>query len=290
MLIYSNLNQEGALAELRIWAQAVGVSIHDLGEKTPEIGPPGLLLTHAEDKVNLRFLKNHPSIQTIFPIRDTHLAEDLERLKELIQQPLETNSVHSIDSLLQHQVPDAERFHFEAKSSDDRWRLIEQLGDYVATKPVFETFPDMVRTIASELLTNAFYNAPRTAQGEAAQPDRNQKVQLTGKQVVEFEYGDDGKHIWLKVVDPFGTLQRRKLVEHLGRCSSQAQVTVSEGAGGAGIGLFMVYRWASQLQFVLEPHRHTTVMVRLLKTKRMRIFDSQRVVFEVLEARHLKAA
>lgn len=240
---------------------------------------PGVLVSREADMSNLSALKQNQSILAVLPIRDERTSEDIEKTIQYIERMSSTSN----SLVLANHVDGFEHFHFQVAKSEERWKLIEQLGDYARSKQVFETFPDMVRTVASELLTNAFYNAPQDETGRAIQPNRGEGVSINPPRYVEFSYGDDGTHIWLKVGDPFGTFSRDKLLDHLMNCASREQVVVSHGVGGAGIGLFMVFRWATELLFTFQPGRETFVMVKLLKTKRMRTFDTQRVIFEVIE-------
>lgn len=279
MLIYTKLDWIQNQPRLLSWARAAG---HELIEASTAItgeNRSGVLVTREADMSNLGLLRNNQSILALLPIRDEQVADDIEKtIQYLDAMKPEANSF-----VLSNHIDGSEKFQFQLAQSEDRWKLIEQLGDYARSKPVFETFPDMAKTIASELLTNAFYNAPQDKTGRAIQPDRGEGVFIHPPRYVDFSYGDDGTHLWLRVSDPFGTFSRNKLLEHLMNCASRDQLVVRDGIGGAGIGLFMVFRWATQLLFVFQPGHETFVLVKLLKTKRMRAFDSQRVIFEVIE-------
>lgn len=141
----------------------------------------------------------------------------------------------------------------------------------------------MCMTIASELLTNAFYNGPKNQDGESKESDRNAEVVLDQNSAVTFSYGEDDKYFWMKVSDPFGTFHRKSLVKQLLKSMNQDQAVVNFGSGGAGIGLFMIFNWSSQLLFQFDPSKETTVLVKLLKTKRRKIFDSERTVLEIIQ-------
>lgn len=279
MVIYTKLDWIQSQPRLFSWAQSAG---HELVEASTAVADParlGVLVTREADMNNLGLLRQNQSILALLPIRDEEVEGDIERTIKYIERL----SPEMPSVVLNNHNEGFEHFHFQIAKSEDRWKLIEQLGDYARSKPVFETFPDMAKTIASELLTNAFYNAPQDENGRAIQPNRADQVAFVPPRHVDFSYGDDGTHLWIRVGDPFGTFSRHKLLDHLMSCASRDQLVVREGVGGAGIGLFMVFRWASELLFVFEPGRETFVMVKLLKTKRMRTFDSQRAIFEVIE-------
>lgn len=279
MVIYTKLDWIQSQPRLLNWAEDAG---HELVEATTAIADPsrvGVLVTTEADMHNLGLLRQNQSILALLPIRDELIADDIERTIKYIERL----SPEKPSLVLSNHNEGFENFSFQIAKSEDRWRLIEQLGDYARSKPVFETFPDMAKTIASELLTNAFYNAPQDENGRAIQPNRADQVAFVPPRHVDFSFGDDGTHLWIRVGDPFGTFSRDKLLDHLMSCASKDQLAVREGVGGAGIGLFMVFRWATQLLFVFEPGHETFVMVKLLMTKRMRTFDSQRAIFEVIE-------
>lgn len=290
MLIITNRAWADTRPRLEEWAKASGHAFYDIQQIS---GNSEIKLSEAElnqsvlisleaDVPNLEALRDHHLIRTILPIREDHEDEDIERsiayLDRLSKQDKRSDSI-----ILDSHPSDGEEFHISLDRSDDRWKLIEDLGNYTETKPVFDGFKDIAKTIASELLTNAFYNAPQDANGNPLQPVRSEGVELIPPRRVEFSYGDDGVYIWIKVSDPFGTFNRAKLLKHLLSCADKDKLVVRDGVGGAGIGLFMVFKWAAELLFVFEPGQTTFVLVKLLKTKRMKIFDNQRAIFEVIE-------
>lgn len=228
------------------------------------------------DKINLETLRDSDNIDLLLPIRESSAKEDIEeRLKNLASGVDESY-------IISNHIETSETFSHKLVHSRDRWKLIESMGSFVGTRDVFSEFPDICMTVASELLTNAFYNAPRDKFGRTLEPDRTKDV-MVGFNPVQFSYGDDGKHIWMKVSDPFGTFNRYSLLNHLLRSVGKDSIEVNLGKGGAGIGIFMVFRWASQLLFLFEPGQETTVLVKLLKTKRRKTFETQRTVLEVIQ-------
>lgn len=285
MVIYTKLDWIQSQPRLLAWAHANGHELVEASTTAVDSSRVGVLVTPEADMSNLGVLRQNHAILSVLPIRDEESDGDIERTIKYIERL----SPDAPSVVLNNHNEGFEHFQFQIAKSEERWKLIEQLGDYARSKPVFETFPDMAKTIASELLTNAFYNAPQDASGRAIQPNRADQVAFHPPRFVDFSYGDDGTHLWIRVGDPFGTFSREKLLDHLMSCASRDQLVVREGVGGAGIGLFMVFRWASELLFVFEPGRETFVMVKLLKTKRMRTFDSQRAIFEVIERRKTDA-
>lgn len=233
------------------------------------------LVSDLPDRVNLEALRDMDNVNLLLPIRADRAAEDInDRVGKL--------SVNEESYIISNHVETEETTRIKLLHSRDRWKHIENMGEYLQKKEVFAEFPDICMTVASELLTNAFYNAPQDKFGRTLEPDRTRDV-MVGPNPVQFSYGDDGNHIWLKVSDPFGTFNRYSLLNHLIKMVAKDTIEVNLGKGGAGIGIFMVFRWASQLLFLFEPGQETTVMVKLLKTKRRKTFESQRTILEVIQ-------
>jgi hypothetical protein len=233
-------------------------------------------LSDLPDKINLETLRDSDNINLLLPVREGSAKQDIE-------EKLKSLTPDSKDSyIISNHIETSETFTHNLVHSRDRWRIIESMGAFVNSKEVFSEFPDICMTVASELLTNAFYNAPRDKFGRSLEPDRTKDV-IVGPNPVQFSYGDDGKHIWMKVSDPFGTFNRYSLLNHLLRSVGKESIEVNLGRGGAGIGIFMIFRWASQLLFLFEPNQETTVVVKLLKTKRRKVFEAQRTVLEVIQ-------
>jgi hypothetical protein len=243
----------------------------------PQTTERASLVTQLPDRENLQAMLNKPRISAVLPIREEKRAEDAadraQKLDRLIVST-ETSIImanHSVKSL---------KAHYSLNHSCERWQVIDDFGKLAATTDTFKDFPEICRTICSELVTNAFYNAPRDANGRPLQADRRRDVTL--QKPVDVSFGEDESHLWLKVRDPFGTFSREALLNSLLKSSDGTDLSVNMGEGGAGIGLYMVFRWAAQLMFEFRPNTETCVMVKLLKTKRYKIFDGQRAILEIV--------
>lgn len=126
----------------------------------------------------------------------------------------------------------------------------EQLG-------VSSRIANSVGEVIHELLTNAMYDAPVDAQGRAIYAhDRTAPIQLNNEDRVTFRYGTDGTRLVVETSDRFGRLRRGDFVRSLRRAAAGQ---VNRSAGGAGIGLSMIYRTASVLQVDVEPGQRTRV-------------------------------
>lgn len=278
VIISRSLFQNAEAARLKAWAETSGTTVVGVDE-TSEEGPSGsVLLSRDSDHENFQTFLRNKDMSLLIPIRDEFAKDDVDQAMNILKARLKSPSPF-IDF-----KPSPFRRDYSMISSEERWEAIEDVGEYIESQPVFSSLAEIAKTVASELLTNAFYNAPRDPMTDLAlQPRRDEVSEITPPAEVKFSFGDDGTYIWLRVTDPFGTFNRQKLLEHLIRCSRDNMLKVNQGVGGAGIGLYMVYRWASQLLFEFTPGHQTTVHIKLLKTKRMKVFESQRTIFEVVE-------
>ena len=262
------------ILEFWSWAETQGYAISEWNMEDKPNPDPCVLISGSQSLNELTLLTKYPQIHSVFSIREGHLKEDLAKLNDFFKK----------DPVFQkHTQPGGEIRHYSLDQSDLAHLAIKDFSDYVDSQNVFQHLSDIVRTVASELLTNAFYNAPVDNEGKTLHSDRSKRVKLPSNKKVEFTYGDDGVHLWMSVRDSYGSFSRLGLLRNLIRCAQNEKLTVRQTGGGAGIGLFMVYSWAAQLKFHFIPGSETFVHVKLLKTKRIKAFDSQKVNIEVIE-------
>ena len=274
MIILVDSKVKALISEFWSWAESQGYAISEWNLEDKPDPEQTVFISGGQPLNELTILTKYPQIHSIFSIRDENLKEDLAKLSDYFQK----------DPVFQkHQEPTGQLRNYVLDQSDVAHVAIKDFSDYVDTQNVFQHLSDIVRTVASELLTNAFYNAPVDAEGKTLHSDRSQLVKLPSHKKVEFSYGDDGTHLWLSVRDCYGSFSRLGLLRNLIRCAQNEKLTVRQTGGGAGIGLFMVYSWAAQLKFHFTPGVETFVHVKLLKTKRIKTFDSQKVNIEVIE-------
>lgn len=276
MKILVDVKVKPFVSDFWAWAQGQGFAISEWDLESKPDFQPSILISGATNLTELSILSKYPQIQSIFTIREDHVKEDLFKLQEGFNERIALSKNHSA------QIPGEIR-HYVLDQTDLLDSAIKDFSTYVESQNVFQHLSDIARTVASELLTNAFYNAPVDNEGKPLHSDRSKRVKLPSHKKVEFSYGDDGTHLWMSVRDSYGSFSRLGLLRNLIRCAQYEKLTVRQTGGGAGIGLFMVYSWAAQLKFHFTPGAQTFVHVKLLKTKRIKTFDSQKVNLEIVE-------
>lgn len=158
---------------------------------------------------------------------------------------------------------------------DDCFPVYNEVMDYTEKLKCFSGFSEIIATATSELLTNAFYNGKRDpATGEAVTADRQIKFGLDPHEFVKFKYGKKDNFFWLSVTDSFGSLDRATLLKALERAATERTPRM-DTVGGAGLGLLMLFEWASDLSFSLTPGKSTVVACRFKLCRRQKEFDSE---------------
>jgi hypothetical protein len=148
------------------------------------------------------------------------------------------------------------------KDSALKQDYIREVSDYATSLGCGERTIELIETIVDELVTNAIYNAPRTADGEPkyAKLSRREQVVLEDDEVGELQFACDGDYIAIAQIDPFGSLTQETVVSYLNRCLVKGPSQFSEATGGAGIGLFRVFQSLSKFVVNIDPGKKTEVI------------------------------
>jgi hypothetical protein len=115
--------------------------------------------------------------------------------------------------------------------------------------------------VAEELVMNALYDAPVEGGYFTTPRQRDTDVELPVDLACEISYGFDNGCAFVRVRDPFGALERDRLLDVLTRCSGGSGVALDESRGGAGLGLWRVCTMASTLAISVIPGALTDIFV-----------------------------
>jgi hypothetical protein len=148
--------------------------------------------------------------------------------------------------------------------------ILRQIEEAIATKVRSTGLKADIVTVSDELLTNAIFNAPfvdlqNSNPGESRD---NSGISMTEGKCGHFFLGADEERIVIGCRDPYGTLNVKKLLERVRNCylRSVAATMNMNGAGGAGIGSFMVFN-SSCSYFVATEQLKTTVVCAVMSIK-----------------------
>jgi hypothetical protein len=148
------------------------------------------------------------------------------------------------------------------QESQRKQEYVREVAGYAAGLGCSERTIELIETIVDELVTNAIFNAPRTATGEPkyARLSRREHVVLEDRETAQLQFACDGDYIAIAQVDPFGSLTQETVVTYLNRCLVKGPSQFSEATGGAGIGLFRVFQSLSKFIVNIDPGRKTEVI------------------------------
>jgi CheY-like chemotaxis protein len=179
-----------------------------------------------------------------------------------------------------------EPFRVEIRDSRKKLDYLQEVATYAQTLGCNERVVELVETVADELVTNAIYNAPRTADGEPkyARLSRREPVELDDREVGTLEFACDGDYIAVAQIDPFGALTQETVVSYLNRCLVKGPEQLSEASGGAGIGLYRVFQSLSKFVINVEPGRRTEVICLIDLRLSMKRFRQQAKSFHIFIA------
>lgn len=150
----------------------------------------------------------------------------------------------------------------QIKGKDDKKEAMSALQHFLDRVDCHAPLKPLMTNVADELLMNAIYSAARDADGKSkyGEKDRSAAHQLEASEYVDFRYGCDGRFVALSVADPFGSLNRDIIVNYLSRTLTGEKANFEDKQGGAGLGLFTVFKSINQLVFNIQRGVRTEVI------------------------------
>jgi hypothetical protein len=187
---------------------------------------------------------------------------------------ISTKEIYGVDKYLTYGTP----LHFFVLTrSEDRPWFVERFMDYVSGLEGIipsgaHEFSRMTGEVLDELLMNAIWDAnPRRNSS-----DRNTPVLLDASEGVKVEWGVDGNILAVGVRDPFGTFEKKTLInyqEDVFGIRKPNQITVNQTGVGAGIGLHMIIRRTSGIVVNSTPDFATEVIALFDLTQTSRLIS-----------------
>lgn len=236
---------------------AVGPYQQRLVERTAGLFPRTRLLLHAcrEDHQCIEWMAQQPALSHVIAKRDEPL--DAEELTVTLAK-LRRGDHFGLEKYLRWGV---ECQRLAVRDSRDKGQYVREVSALAMRLGCSERVVELVETVVDELCTNAIFNAPRDAVGQPryAHLNRREAVALEDRERAELTYAFDGGYFAVALRDPFGALTRETVVTYLDRCLKRTPDQLP-GAGGAGMGLFRVYRALSKLIFNIRPGERTEVI------------------------------
>lgn len=148
------------------------------------------------------------------------------------------------------------------RTSADKERILGWAEAYAANLEVMPRLVAQYCTVVDEFLTNAVYNAPVDPNGNHrfARASRTTEVRLEPHEAVEIKLCCDGRRLGVSAVDPFGSLSRDLILDYLAKCFRKREDQIDQKAGGAGLGLYLLFDALSQFVVNISPGRRTEMI------------------------------
>ncbi len=236
-----------------------------------------VLHTTAPTEATLPLLATRPFLRNIIAKNEEPLEPDelIITAEKLLRQDL--------FGLGKYLLWGVEPFRVEIRDSRHKLDYLQEVASYATALGCNERVVELVETVADELVTNAIYNAPRTAAGEPkyARRSRREPVELADGEVGTLEFACDGDYIAIAQIDPFGALTQETVVSYLNRCLVKGPEQLSEASGGAGIGLYRVFQSLSKFVINVDPGHKTEVICLIDLRLSMKRFRQQAKSFHI---------
>lgn len=144
-------------------------------------------------------------------------------------------------------------FSMQVKNYEEKGRAISIMLHFAKLAGVRGPVRDRIGMVCEELMMNALYHAPVTADGKELFAGKSPKelAQMTEVPPIQVQYGCSGRYFGVAVRDGGGSLTRERLLEYLLRAKSGPHIETK--TTGAGLGLVSVLKTCSKLIFNLDP-------------------------------------
>ncbi|CAN5688110.1 hypothetical protein BH11MYX1_BH11MYX1_01440 [soil metagenome] len=116
--------------------------------------------------------------------------------------------------------------------------------------------------VAEELVMNALYDAPHYAGFLREAFPRTEDVELPPDRACEIGYGIKDECAFIRLRDPFGSLDRSRLLQVLARCRRKA-VELDTSRGGAGLGWWRMMSLATSVSITVVPKQLTNITIAI---------------------------
>ena len=141
---------------------------------------------------------------------------------------------------------------YQLYDSDRREEYMDKVSEFCKSLGCRESLIKIVISLCDEFLTNALYDAPLAA-GVLVPEKRKERVVLAPEHCPTFKFASDGDLLAISVEDPFGAIGRETILAYLNKCFSRGNDQIDSKVGGAGLGLYFIWRSVSQFIINVEP-------------------------------------
>ncbi len=147
--------------------------------------------------------------------------------------------------------------------SDDKPLAMAGIERFMGLIGIRGRMVSRLQAAADEMLMNAVYDAPvnrETGSYRFAALSRQSKVTLDAPDRPTLSYGSDGRTFGISISDPFGGLTPAILTRYIAKGLRRGDDQIDDKAGGAGLGLYLLFTHLNSMSLHLSPGRQTEVV------------------------------
>ncbi len=148
-------------------------------------------------------------------------------------------------------------------SAGQKSEVLTSISEALDNLAVQSSLKGDILVIADELITNAIYNAPFVDLENClpGAPRDNRNIKTPEAKAATLLMGRDSNRIVIGCKDQYGSLNFQKFLTRVKNCydAGVAATMRMDGAGGAGIGSFMIFNTAMSFYVDIKKGVHTSV-------------------------------
>ncbi len=174
--------------------------------------------------------------------------------------------------------PSHKTIHFFESSKDIHGPILELINGHDFSK-WFEGIEDYLIQILNESISNALFNAPADDKGAPLYRHLSRKnvIQMPEGNAPVVEVISDKNKVVISVTDFYGTLTEKEIFDFI----TKGEIT--EKQGGAGIGIYLIFKFAHKLIINIEHKKYTEFLIVIERDKRFKWFTSKEKSFHLFQ-------
>lgn len=270
--IISNLNQieENHGTAVLLYDQAVDSTQVTL----PQLPIPIILLIDDHEPSTLECFLENPHINHF-------IGKDEESIKLLLCS-LKRDSFEPLNFGIESCFPSDAISTLTLKRYSEKSRCFDLIEQTIARSRHFQSLKDYAFNVASELLMNAFFDAPvdpETHQPMFQNTPRSVNVEVPFGRQNSFACALSPQWFAMAVTDSFGTLAREALSKSLKRAANGVGASQFREANrenrGAGVGFYMLYNALCIINVNVFPNNQTSITCFFRITRSQKEFQNR---------------
>lgn len=154
---------------------------------------------------------------------------------------------------------------------------VEAVKGYLVKAKFQSRTVGVIANAVDEILMNAIFDAPTDPAGKPLYSTtlRTAQFELNARQTVQMQIGFDGKYVAITARDLFGSLEKKKLLNHISKTYIEEEYKVKNAVAGAGIGLATIFQSGGSFIFLSDAQEMTEVTVLFKRCDNFREFREQ---------------